>query len=204
MLTVEEIILMKLTNDRAEFITPQVAHIAFTEFKKFIFLNKYFLEQERKRDAAASEKEKEAKAAQSRAKNVGLFAPPLIDSIWAILISLDIQDGKSSSQIFKETNLTSTIGKGQGTRIYETFSRDIFGFVLDRPILKELDKEEKIRPNHKYEQTITYLKNFANVIKPIYNFWPMYSHEDYTNEICATVWATPKQISSFITSSGAE
>lgn len=67
---------------------------------------------------------------------------------------------------------------------------------MERPILKELDKEEKITPNHKYEQTLTYSRHFQSVLFPIHSFWPEYSHEEYTKDLKSVVWATPKQIES--------
>lgn len=94
-LTVEEMLLLRLTNDRAEYANPQVAHVAFTEFKKFMFLNKHFITQEIKRKEAAV---KEGDPPYTREfYYVGLFAPPTIDAIWSSLISMDALNGKYSS-----------------------------------------------------------------------------------------------------------
>ena len=38
-ITVEETLMLSITNDLGEIITPQVTNILFSEFKKFIFLN---------------------------------------------------------------------------------------------------------------------------------------------------------------------
>lgn len=90
--TVEEMIMKTLTNDQGEYVTPHVAHIVFSEWKKFMFLNKMFLSQEAKKEEAKQQegtgekKEKEFKT--------GLFAPPVIDSVWQFLISLDVPCGK--------------------------------------------------------------------------------------------------------------
>jgi hypothetical protein len=90
-LTVQEMLMKKLTNDVAEFVTPQVAHIAFAEFKKFMFLNKKHIDQEKK-----AEKTKEADEEKKEDKNfvTGLFAPPVIDSIWLSLMTLDVPSGR--------------------------------------------------------------------------------------------------------------
>lgn len=89
--TVEENIALRLTNDNGEQVTPQVAHVAFTEFKKFMFLNKIYVGEKEKAEAAQQE---ENKATEERPP-LGLYAPPLIDSVWSILISLDVPAGKS-------------------------------------------------------------------------------------------------------------
>lgn len=90
-LTVEEMLMMKITNDKGEFVSPQVAHVAFTEFKKFMYLNKHFIKQEIKREEGLL---KEGEVYMKKSSYVGLFAPPIIDSIWLSLISLDAPDGK--------------------------------------------------------------------------------------------------------------
>ncbi len=92
-LTVEEMLMLKITNDKGDFVTPQIAHVAFTEFKKFMFLNKHFIKQEIKKEEAQME---DGKVYIKKSSYVGLFAPPTIDSIWQGLISLDVPDGKYS------------------------------------------------------------------------------------------------------------
>ena len=92
-LTVEEMLMLKITNDKGDFVTPQIAHVAFTEFKKFMFLNKHFIKQEIKKEEAQME---DGKVYIKKSSYVGLFAPPTIDSIWQGIISLDVPDGKYS------------------------------------------------------------------------------------------------------------
>jgi len=47
-LTVEEMIMVQLTNDNNDLVNPQMAQIAFAEFKKFMFLNLKYLDKEKK------------------------------------------------------------------------------------------------------------------------------------------------------------
>ena len=89
-ITVEEMLMMSLTNDNAEFATPQVAHIAFSEFKKFMFLNKKFIEDGIKK---AKAEVKEGEKYEEKSTHVGLFAPPVLDNIWLALISLNVPYG---------------------------------------------------------------------------------------------------------------
>jgi len=98
-LTVEEMLLQRITNDNAEFVTPHVAHIGFSEFKKFMYLNKIFIEQEIKAEEAKLEP---GQKYTKKGYYVGLFAPPIIDSIWLSLISLDVKCSKYiiSSSVF--------------------------------------------------------------------------------------------------------
>jgi hypothetical protein len=91
-LTVEEMLMKKLTNDLAEFVTPQVAHIAFAEFKKFMFINKKHLDLEKSADKT---KTGEDSKKEENKYVTGLFAPPVIDSIWLSLITLDVPSGMS-------------------------------------------------------------------------------------------------------------
>ena len=90
LITVDEILMMRITNDNAQFANPHVAHAAFSEFKKFMFLNKKFIEKEIEKEKAALE---EGKKYEPKKYHVGLFAPPVIDSIWSAVISLDIPYG---------------------------------------------------------------------------------------------------------------
>jgi hypothetical protein len=91
-LTVEEIIMTQLTNDIGEFVTPHMAHIVFSEFKKFMFLNKIMLEKEKKDD---EEKDTQRQIKDYKTSYIGLPAPALIDAVWTILISLKTNYSKS-------------------------------------------------------------------------------------------------------------
>ena len=89
--TVEEMVMLNLTNDSGQYITPQVAHIAFTEFKKFMFLNMKYVSEEIEKEKASL---KQGETYSPRKHYVGLFAPPVIDNIWSSIISLDVIHGK--------------------------------------------------------------------------------------------------------------
>ena len=91
-ITVQEMVLKRLTNDQGECVTPHVAHIAFSEFNKFMFLNKMFIVCEKKKEDA--QKEEGTGEKENKTSRVGLFAPPLIDNVWQFLISLNVSAGK--------------------------------------------------------------------------------------------------------------
>ena len=42
--TVQEMVMMENTNDLGEVLTPQSAHVLFTEFIKFMFLNGMYVQ----------------------------------------------------------------------------------------------------------------------------------------------------------------
>lgn len=94
LLTVEEILMTQLTNDMGEFATPHFTHIAFSEFKKFMFLNKLQLEKDKndEKDENAQRQIKDFKESY-----VGLFAPPIIDSVWIAIMSINTFQGKFAS-----------------------------------------------------------------------------------------------------------
>lgn len=92
-LTVEEILMRRITNDAGEFVTPQTAHIAFAEFKKFMFLNKMYLDSVHKKEETRKDGAQPV-AAKKQDYFVGLVAPPLIDAIWVSLMSINIRGEK--------------------------------------------------------------------------------------------------------------
>jgi hypothetical protein len=90
-LTVEETIMRHITNDIGEFLTPQTTQVLFAEFKKFMFLNKAYLEQ-LKREEIVEDAKRQIK--DYKTCYTGLVAPPLIDSVWILLMSLKTSGGK--------------------------------------------------------------------------------------------------------------
>lgn len=83
---------------------------------------------------------------------------------------------------------------GKDTSVYHEFCRQNFGCYLDRPILQDDAKDAKMVVTHKYELTLTYLKNFSSVLNPLGLLWPEYSHENYVSDCHSTIWVTPKQL----------
>ena len=144
-----------------------------------MFLNKIFLDEQILEEKSQVE---EGKDFELKKSYVGLFAPPMLDNVWTTLISLDIPSGNQN----------------EGSKIYEKFCNDIFGFYLDRPICKENDKEGRIGVEHSIESTSRYLSTFKKELKPILPFWPESSTEDYETEVNSTLWLTPKQIEELV------
>jgi len=91
LLTVEETIMRQLTNDMGQMVTPHTAHIIFTEFKKFMFLNKIYLDELKRKEEAESMKRQ---IKDYKSSYTGLVAPPLVDSLWIILMSLNTTGSK--------------------------------------------------------------------------------------------------------------
>lgn len=83
--TVQEYIMRIITNDAAESVTPQVTHIVFSEFLKFMFLNKQYVDAKRK---SMPKKDNNGKEIAPSKYIVGLHAPYVIDIVWSTLISL--------------------------------------------------------------------------------------------------------------------
>ena len=88
--TVEEIVMLSLSNDYGDWINPQTSHILFSEFKKLMFLNHMHLS-ELKAENLLEGKALHKKQADKKAY-LGLVAPPLLDTIWCTLIKMKIYE----------------------------------------------------------------------------------------------------------------
>ncbi|CAI2360558.1 unnamed protein product [Moneuplotes crassus] len=171
--TVEEIIMMRMCNDNTDFINPQCAHIIFSEFKKFMFLNtKYLLKTKKTRKSEDTDKIYLHNTPSDSNYEIGLFAPPVIDQIWCILLSLNIP--------YDENDPDKTI--------YEGFCEEIFGTRLDRPVIQEDYLPPDLKIKHTYSLTLKYLKCFELSLNPFPLVWPHYEDASYIVDIKSTVY----------------
>jgi len=161
-LTVEETIMTHLTNDFAEFASPHVAHIVFTEFKKFMYLNKFFFESEKKNISG------------DKQRFTGLLAPPMIDAVWQILMSINTQDINSI---------------GNKPQIYTLFWSEIFGTYLERP--------DALSNERKYATTLELLKSTAD-LNPFWNIWCDYSSDELELDNHSTCWVIRNELGALI------
>jgi hypothetical protein len=193
LLTVEEIIMTQLTNDIGEFATPHFTHIVFSEFKKFMFLNKLQLEKDKndEKDELAQRQIKDFKESY-----VGLFAPPILDSVWITIMSLNTFQGKFRFFTSCGANLNTSIDdvSGNNKSIYQKFCQEIFGVYMERPVIKEDEQEVNYLAERRYELTINCLHSFKSLLDPFKNLWPEYSDENYLSDYHSTVWVTTSDL----------
>jgi hypothetical protein len=122
------------------------------------------------------ESQKSSLAGKDKNCFVGLVAPPLIDSIWTILISINTKD---------------VDGLGDKEQIYTKFWKEIFGVYIHRPKDDQKDRE--------YQTTLELLKSNSKILSPFLNLWPDYSKENLKADKEATVWVTKSQLLYIVT-----
>ena len=150
-----ERIMVRLTNDFGEFLTPQASHVLICEFVRFMFLN-YWNIARLKHESIPPRRYQVGNTEVN--SYYGLTAPIYIDQVWLLLLH---------------------------TKKYEEFWNQFFGnYVQRRDPLTKSSKSLK----YWYQQTLTLLVEYEDVLTPFHNFWNAYDFDSYTDDYNSTAF----------------